>query len=463
MRHGEGDATRSRIVKKKAGEEGGSRWAIIQEKEGRGGVQRVTHCPKEGPGCGLSLLEQRVGRPLPGPTRYILPCPLQRFFFLSLSRSLPNANIVSENCTKARHVWSVNFCHHKSISHARGGGSFRRRGGQGAVHLETVTSNERNENPEILNICTQTYVSFDITLFANSDAFFSFLSLFEATKGTESLEPERPRSLLHQTRCHDFRGPIRGDFVVFLHQSFRLIGPRNLPPRQRELPKSSYSFPESGHQKEKRAHKRSSSLPLLDSVLRAEDRRDRQREEEGFLHLWRRRAPVVESLLILTRIARINPFLRRLKLGEGRGEEVTRMVKLYRSRCSISRPTVVPFSLSLYKFSNINHDFFFSSSPPLSSLLQQRSLPDRLLAGHCSKNYLRPLEKWKKERWKSRSSKISREISCISFLEEGIDSYRFYKFYERKGERERQSVFVYNINENRVESRVKNTFRGKRC
>lgn len=58
--------------------------------------------------------------------------------------------------------------------------------------------------------------------------------------------------------------------------------------------------------------------------------------------------------------------------------------------------------------------------------------------------------------------KISREISCISFLEEGIDSYRFYKFYERKGER--QSVFVYcNINENRVESRVKNTFRGKRC
>lgn len=90
-------------------------------------------------------------------------------------------------------------------------------------------------------------------------------------------------------------------------------------------------------------------------------------------------------------------------------------------------------SLSLYKFSNINHDFFFSSSPPLSSLLQQRSLPDRLLAGHCSKNYLRPLEKWKKERWKSRSSKISREISCISFLEEGIDSYRFYKFYKRKG------------------------------
>lgn len=360
MRHGEGDATRSRIVKKKAGEEGGSRWAIIQEKEGRGGVQRVTHCPKEGPGCGLSLLEQRVGRSLPGPTRYILPCPLQRFFFLSLSRSLPNANIVSENCTKARHVWSVNFCHHKSISHARGGGSFRRRGGQGAVHLETVTSNERNENPEILNICTQTYVSFDITLFANSDAFFSFLSLFEATKGTESLEPERPRSLLHQTRCHDFRGPIRGDFVVFLHQSFRLIGPRNLPPRQRELPKSSYSFPESGHQKEKRAHKRSSSLPLLDSVLRAEDRRDRQREEEGFLHLWRRRAPVVESLLILTRIARINPFLRRLKLGEGRGEEVTRMVKLYRSRCSISRPTVVPFSLSLSINSQILITTFFS-------------------------------------------------------------------------------------------------------
>lgn len=374
MRHGEGDATRSRIVKKKAGEEGGSRWAIIQEKEGRGGVQRVTHCPKEGPGCGLSLLEQRVGRSLPGPTRYILPCPLQRFFFLSLSRSLPNANIVSENCTKARHVWSVNFCHHKSISHARGGGSFRRRGGQGAVHLETVTSNERNENPEILNICTQTYVSFDITLFANSDAFFSFLSLFEATKGTESLEPERPRSLLHQTRCHDFRGPIRGDFVVFLHQSFRLIGPRNLPPRQRELPKSSYSFPESGHQKEKRAHKRSSSLPLLDSVLRAEDRRDRQREEEGFLHLWRRRAPVVESLLILTRIARINPFLRRLKLGEGRGERSPAWLNCIGRGARFPDQPSSP-SLSLYKFSNINHDFF---SLPLLRYCRCCSNPSRI-------------------------------------------------------------------------------------
>lgn len=295
----------------------------------------------------MSLLEQRVGRSLPGPTRYILPCPLQRFFFLSLSRSLPNANIVSENCTKARHVWSVNFCHHKSISHARGGGSFRRRGGQGAVHLETVTSNERNENPEILNICTQTYVSFDITLFRCEFRCFLFLSF--SVRGDEGDRVSRTRktSVFITSNNNDFRGPIRGDFVVFLHQSFRLIGPRNLPPRQRELPKSSYSFPESGHQKEKRAHKRSSSLPLLDSVLRAEDRRDKQREEEGFLHLWRRRAPVVESLLILTRIARINPFLRRLKLGEGRGEEVTRMVKLYRSRCSISRPTVVPFSLSL--------------------------------------------------------------------------------------------------------------------
>lgn len=273
--------------------------------------------------------------------------------------------------------------------------------------------------------------------------FRCFLFLSFSVRGDEGDRVSRTRktSVFITSNNNDFRGPIRGDFVVFLHQSFRLIGPRNLPPRQRELPKSSYSFPESGHQKEKRAHKRSSSLPLLDSVLRAEDRRDRQREEEGFLHLWRRRAPVVESLLILTRIARINPFLRRLKLGEGRGEEVTRMVKLYRSRCSISRPTVVPFSLSLYKFSNINHDFFFSSSPPLSSLLQQRSLPDRLLAGHCSKNYLRPLEKWKKERWKSRSSKISREISCISFLEEGIDSYRFINFMKGK-ERERDRAYL---------------------
>lgn len=190
--------------------------------------------------------------------------------------------------------------------------------------------------------------------------FRCFLFLSFSVRGDEGDRVSRTRktSVFITSNNNDFRGPIRGDFVVFLHQSFRLIGPRNLPPRQRELPKSSYSFPESGHQKEKRAHKRSSSLPLLDSVLRAEDRRDRQREEEGFLHLWRRRAPVVESLLILTRIARINPFLRRLKLGEGRGEEVTRMVKLYRSRCSISRPTVVPFSLSLYKFSNINHDFF---------------------------------------------------------------------------------------------------------
>lgn len=154
-------------------------------------MQRVTHCPKEGPGCGLSLLEQRVGRSLPGPTRYILPCPLQRFFFLSLSRSLPNANIVSENCTKARHVWSVNFCHHKSISHARGGGSFRRRGGQGAVHLETVTSNERNENPEILNICTQTYVSFDITLFRCEFRCFLFLSF--SVRGDEGDRVSRTR------------------------------------------------------------------------------------------------------------------------------------------------------------------------------------------------------------------------------------------------------------------------------
>lgn len=130
-----------------------------------------------------------------------------------------------------------------------------------------------------------------------------------------------------------------------------------------------------------------------------------------------------------------------IEIGRRKGGEVTRMVKLYRSRCSISRPTVVPFSLSLYKFSNINHDFFFSSSPPLSSLLQQRSLPDRLLAGHCSKNYLRPLEKWKKERWKSRSSKISREISCISFLEEGIDSYRFINFMKGK-ERDRAYLYI---------------------
>lgn len=52
------------------------------------------------------------------------------------------------NCTKARHVWSVNFCHHKSIGHARGGGSFRRIGGReigprpSCCEIQTISNSE---------------------------------------------------------------------------------------------------------------------------------------------------------------------------------------------------------------------------------------------------------------------------------------------------------------------------------
>lgn len=68
---------------------------------------------------------------------------------LSLPFSPSHLMLISShrNCTKARHVWSVNFCHHKSIGHARGGGSFRRMGGGPPYsHLGHTISYCRNPN-----------------------------------------------------------------------------------------------------------------------------------------------------------------------------------------------------------------------------------------------------------------------------------------------------------------------------
>lgn len=149
-----------------------------------------------------------------------------------------------------------------------------------------------------------------------------------------------------------------------------------------------------------------------------------------------------------TRIARINPFPRRLKLG--RRSSHTRMLKLYRSRCSISKPTVVP-PLYIYIYINsqilITIFFLFLPSPVVVAaaavVVVVTLLDGWLLAWALFENYLRPLgkmEERKRERdeWKSKISLVSRppflffsyflfSIQISMDLEEGIDLYRFYK------------------------------------
>lgn len=195
--------------------------------------------------------------------------------------------------------------------------------------------------------------------------------------------------------------------------------------------------------KKKRAHKR---CPLLDSP-RGQTRQTK-RGRGGFLHLWRRRAPVVESLLIPPGSPVSIPFyVRRLKLGiwsGGRGPSHTRMLKLYRSRCSISKPSSRPPPIN----SQILITTFFPS-PLLSPLLLLLPLslqqPSWMAVGWpLFENYLRPLEKWEKERERDENFgwKISlvsgEDLFRISFFQistdlgQGIDLYRVYEFH--KGE-----------------------------
>lgn len=206
--------------------------------------------------------------------------------------------------------------------------------------------------------------------------------------------------------------------------------------------------------KKKRAHKR---CPLLDSP-RGQTRQTK-RGRGGFLHLWRRRAPVVESLLIPPGSPVSIPFyVRRLKLGiwnGGRGPSHTRMLKLYRSRCSISKPSSRPPPIN----SQILITTFFPSpsSPPCCCCYRCRcsNPPGWLLAGHCSK-IIYDLSKNGRKRERemkisagrflssrektffvspfSRSRRISgKESICIGFM----------NFIKEKRER------VYDVNEDR--------------
>lgn len=259
-------------------------------KRGRGGGIARHPLSKEGPGCGLSLLEQRVGR-----STWAHGIPYSASSSSSSSSTLSNANIVSEIVRRRDMSGLVNFCHHKSISHARGTASFR----GGRVSARRRCYFQLGGRKSILKISSvETHFEYrsniDIILFppsrekARAPLFFF---LFRATKGAASVVV---------FIILNARAPSSRRFRRLPHQSFRLIGPRNLPlptritqiivfVSRKRPPKKRRNVP---------INVTLSLSPLPDSS--AQNRRtEREREERGFLHLWWRRAPVVESLLIL--------------------------------------------------------------------------------------------------------------------------------------------------------------------
>lgn len=196
--------------------------------------------------------------------------------------------------------------------------------------------------------------------------------------------------------------------------------------------------------KKKRAHKR---CPLLDSP-RGQTRQTK-RGRGGFLHLWRRRAPVVESLLIPPGSPVSIPFyVRRLKLGiwnGGRGLSHTRMLKLYRSRCSISKPSSRPPPIN----SQILITTSFSFPPPLPLVVVVAAVVAATLLDGCWLAIVRKLFTTSRkmgERERERDENFGWKISLVSGedlfrisffqistdLGQGIDLYRVYEFH--KGE-----------------------------
>lgn len=119
--------------------------------EGGGDTQRVTHCPKGRGVVRVVVVVESTRRMI-----YLGRAPLS----LSLPFSPSRLMLISShrNCTKARHVWSVNFCHHKSIGHARGGGSFRRMGGGGAHLIATSATRSRIAEIQTLSNVGGTWV-----------------------------------------------------------------------------------------------------------------------------------------------------------------------------------------------------------------------------------------------------------------------------------------------------------------
>lgn len=363
----------------------------------------------------MSLLEQRVGR-----STWAHGIPYSASSSSSSSSTLSNANIVSEIVRRRDMSGLVNFCHHKSISHARGTASFR----GGRVSARRRCYFQLGGRKSILKISSvETHFEYrsniDIILFppsrekARAPLFFF---LFRATKGAASVVV---------FIILNARAPSSRRFRRLPHQSFRLIGPRNLPlptritqiivfvPRKRPPKK-----------KKKRAHKRyplSLSSPRFLRTEQANRERKRGTRLSAFMvETCSRRRITLDS----TRIARINPFPRRLKLG--RRSSHTRMLKLYRSRCSISKPTVVP-PLYIYIYINsqilITIFFLFLPSPVVvaAAAVVVTLLDGWLLAWALFENYLRPLgkmEERKRERdeWKSKISLVSRPPFLFFFI-----------------------------------------------
>lgn len=245
------------------------------------------------------------------------------------------------NCTKARHVWSVNFCHHKSIGHARGGGSFRRIGGREIGPRPSCCEIQTISNSEELGTCIKNLPTIHILKIDSEST-----NLFYLYPGREI-----PSFLSERAPVVVFIKSAAPPTRRLLHQSFRLIGPRNLPLSTKNRPNRRIYVPRKRPPKKKkkgkkRAHKRPPPRP---------------RGRGAFFG----RAPVVESLLI----ARINPSVSTyasttIEIEKGKRSFHTRMLKLYRSRSHSPRfpDRLVP--RPSYKFSNINHDSLSLNPPP---------------------------------------------------------------------------------------------------